>query len=210
MDRHPRSYCKVALAVTLLALAQFSPRAILHAHSALTIDALSAAPATISFDPITNRTSTTIICNNNTHSSEPGQWYEHAPYQQPEVINHVPMYPQLTVFSDPWPKLEAFDDPSLQMPSARIENFLFHFIKSFPFSESVRDLPGTSATYKNSSRCTLYHTERIANIPIWTCIFHLCTSFSFPSLDRQRHTCTNFFFLHLRSFYCFIGWFLQF
>lgn len=53
---------------------------------------------------------------------EHGQWYESTPYQQPEVISHVPMYPQVTVFSDPWPKLESFDDPSLQMPSARIEN----------------------------------------------------------------------------------------
>ncbi|KAF7942050.1 hypothetical protein BELL_0026g00120 [Botrytis elliptica] len=53
---------------------------------------------------------------------EDGQWYESTPYQQPEVISHVPMYPQVTVFSDPWHKLETFDDPSLQMPSARIEN----------------------------------------------------------------------------------------
>ncbi|KAM0172257.1 hypothetical protein ACHAPF_007520 [Botrytis cinerea] len=53
---------------------------------------------------------------------EHGQWYESTPYQQPEVISNVPMYPQVTVFSDPWHKLETFDDPSLQMPSARIEN----------------------------------------------------------------------------------------
>ncbi|PQE16988.1 zinc finger protein [Rutstroemia sp. NJR-2017a BBW] len=49
-----------------------------------------------------------------------GHWYDNAPYQAPEVIGHVSAYPQVTVFSDPWPKLETYDDPSLQMPSDRI------------------------------------------------------------------------------------------
>ncbi|QSZ29422.1 hypothetical protein DSL72_003936 [Monilinia vaccinii-corymbosi] len=53
---------------------------------------------------------------------EPGQWFENSPYQQPEVTSHLPMYPQVAVFSEPWPKLETFDDPLSQMPSARIEN----------------------------------------------------------------------------------------
>lgn len=54
-----------------------------------------------------------------------GQWYEHVVYQPPvEVISHhIPTYPQNQVFNDPWAqKIEAYDDPSLQMPSARIEN----------------------------------------------------------------------------------------
>jgi len=53
-----------------------------------------------------------------------GQWYENVAYQAPvEVITHIPAYPQTNVFNDPWgQKIEAFDDPSIQMPSARIEN----------------------------------------------------------------------------------------
>ena len=53
-----------------------------------------------------------------------GQWYENVAYQPPvEVITHIQSYPQSHVFNDPWgPKLETFDDPSLQMPSARIDN----------------------------------------------------------------------------------------
>jgi hypothetical protein len=60
------------------------------------------------------------------HSSGPqeGQWYESVPYQGPvEVISHIQTYSQPHVFHDPWvQKIEAFDDPTLQMPSARIEN----------------------------------------------------------------------------------------
>jgi hypothetical protein len=53
-----------------------------------------------------------------------GQWYENVAYQPPvEVISHIQAYPQQHIFHDPWAqKIEAFDDPSLQMPSARIEN----------------------------------------------------------------------------------------
>jgi hypothetical protein len=52
-----------------------------------------------------------------------GQWYEGLPYQSPvEVISHIQAYPQVHAFQDPWiQKIEAFEDPSLQMPSARIE-----------------------------------------------------------------------------------------
>lgn len=61
------------------------------------------------------------------HTSAPqdGQWYDNVAYQPPvEVISHIPSYPQQHIFNDPWgvQKLEAYDDPSLQMPSARIEN----------------------------------------------------------------------------------------
>jgi hypothetical protein len=53
-----------------------------------------------------------------------GQWYENVAYQAPvEVISHIQAYPQAHSFHDAWvQKIEAFDDPSLQMPSARIEN----------------------------------------------------------------------------------------
>jgi metal regulatory transcription factor 1 len=53
-----------------------------------------------------------------------GQWYENVAYQAPVgVISHIQAYPQSHVFPDPWvQKIEAFDDPTLQMPSARIEN----------------------------------------------------------------------------------------
>ncbi|TAQ84446.1 hypothetical protein B7494_g7231 [Chlorociboria aeruginascens] len=55
--------------------------------------------------------------------AEQGHWYDQVAYQSPvEVINHIPSFPQ-AVFNDPWAqKLDTFDDPSLQMPSARIEN----------------------------------------------------------------------------------------
>lgn len=61
------------------------------------------------------------------HVSAPqdGQWYDNVAYQPPvEVIGHIHTYPHQHIFHDPWgvQKLEAFDDPSLQMPSARIEN----------------------------------------------------------------------------------------
>lgn len=52
-----------------------------------------------------------------------GQWYETVQYQPPvEVISHLQAYPQAQVYSDPWIKIDTYDDPSLQMPSARIEN----------------------------------------------------------------------------------------
>jgi hypothetical protein len=53
-----------------------------------------------------------------------GQWYDNVAYQAPvSVISHVPAYQQTHLYPDPWAtKLEAYDDPSLQMPSARIEN----------------------------------------------------------------------------------------
>ena len=60
-----------------------------------------------------------------TPTEQHGQWYDHSAYQPPvEVINHLPSYGQSNVFHDPWdgPKIETFDDPSLQMPSARIES----------------------------------------------------------------------------------------
>jgi hypothetical protein len=52
------------------------------------------------------------------------QWYDNVAYQAPvEVISHTQGYPHAHVFHDPWAtKLEAYDDLSLQMPSARIEN----------------------------------------------------------------------------------------
>jgi hypothetical protein len=58
-------------------------------------------------------------------AQQDGQWYDHVAYQPPvvEVIHQIQTYPQTHVFHDPWvQKMEAFDDPSLQMPSARIEN----------------------------------------------------------------------------------------
>ncbi|KAL3426676.1 hypothetical protein PVAG01_00185 [Phlyctema vagabunda] len=53
-----------------------------------------------------------------------GQWYENVAYQPPvEVISHIHPYAPNAVFHDPWAqKIESYDDPSLQMPSARIEN----------------------------------------------------------------------------------------
>lgn len=53
-----------------------------------------------------------------------GQWYESVPYQSPvEIISHIQAYPQSQVYNDPWiQKIDTYDDPSLQMPSARIEN----------------------------------------------------------------------------------------
>ncbi|CZR58061.1 related to zinc finger protein [Phialocephala subalpina] len=53
-----------------------------------------------------------------------GQWYDNVAYQAPvEVVSHIPAYTPTHIFNDPWgPKLETFDDPSLQMPSARVEN----------------------------------------------------------------------------------------
>jgi hypothetical protein len=58
-------------------------------------------------------------------AQQDGQWYDQVAYQQPvvEVIQQIQAYPQTHVFHDPWvQKIEAFDDPSLQMPSERIEN----------------------------------------------------------------------------------------
>ena len=54
-----------------------------------------------------------------------GQWYDSVNYQSPvEVVSHIAPYQQAhVVFQDPWGvKLETYDDPSLQLPSARIEN----------------------------------------------------------------------------------------
>jgi hypothetical protein len=60
------------------------------------------------------------------HATAPqeGQWYDNVAYQAPvEVISHAQGYPHAHVFHDPWAtKLESYDDLSLQMPSARIEN----------------------------------------------------------------------------------------
>ncbi|KAH8670285.1 hypothetical protein BGZ60DRAFT_375553 [Tricladium varicosporioides] len=57
-------------------------------------------------------------------ASQEGQWYENVAYQPPvEVISQIQGFPQQHVFHNPWvQKLEAYDDPSLQLPSARIEN----------------------------------------------------------------------------------------
>jgi hypothetical protein len=58
-------------------------------------------------------------------TQQDGQWYDNVPYQPPvEVVCHIQAYPQQHIFHDPWgvQKLEAYDDPSLQMPSARVEN----------------------------------------------------------------------------------------
>jgi hypothetical protein len=53
-----------------------------------------------------------------------GQWYDNVAYQPPVEVNHIPNFPQQQIFHDPWgvQKLECFDDPSIQMPSVRIEN----------------------------------------------------------------------------------------
>ena len=52
-----------------------------------------------------------------------GQWYETVQYQPPvEVISHIQAYPQPQVYNDPWIKIDTYDDPTLQMPSARIES----------------------------------------------------------------------------------------
>lgn len=53
-----------------------------------------------------------------------GQWYENVNYQAPvEVISAVQAFPHSNVFHNPWiQKIESYDDPSLQMPSARLEN----------------------------------------------------------------------------------------
>ncbi|KAG0653039.1 selenocysteine tRNA transcription-activating factor [Hyphodiscus hymeniophilus] len=67
----------------------------------------------------------TPVQENYHHAQQDGQWYEHVAYQPPvvEVIHQIQPYPQTHVFHDPWgQKIEAYDDPSLQMPSARMEN----------------------------------------------------------------------------------------
>ncbi|TVY40818.1 Zinc finger protein [Lachnellula subtilissima] len=53
-----------------------------------------------------------------------GQWYENVAYQPPvEVISQIQHFSQGHVFQNPWmQKIEAYDDPSLQMPSARLES----------------------------------------------------------------------------------------
>lgn len=50
-----------------------------------------------------------------------GHWYSHTSYQPPvEVSNPVPAYSSAY---DPWQiKIDAYDDPTMQMPSARIES----------------------------------------------------------------------------------------
>jgi hypothetical protein len=58
-------------------------------------------------------------------TQQDGAWYDHVAYQPPaiEIIHQIQSYPQTHVFHDPWAqKIQAYDDPSLQMPSARIEN----------------------------------------------------------------------------------------
>ena len=58
-------------------------------------------------------------------AQQDGQWYENVAYQPPvEVVNHISPYQQSHVFHDPWgvQKIDPFDDPSMQLPSARIEN----------------------------------------------------------------------------------------
>jgi hypothetical protein len=56
-------------------------------------------------------------------SPQEHHWYATAPYQEPvEVISALNSYTAAGIY-DPWQaKLEAFDDPSIQLPSARIEN----------------------------------------------------------------------------------------
>jgi hypothetical protein len=51
-------------------------------------------------------------------------WYDQvATYQAPEVVTHIQAFPTNHVFHNPWlQKIEHYDDPSLQMPSARLEN----------------------------------------------------------------------------------------
>lgn len=54
-----------------------------------------------------------------------GQWYENVPYQSPVgvlPIHQIQAFPQPQIYSQ-WmqQKLDTFDDPSLQMPSARLE-----------------------------------------------------------------------------------------
>jgi hypothetical protein len=53
-----------------------------------------------------------------------GSWYDQvATYQAPEVVTQIQAFPPNNVFADPWlQKIEHYDDPSLQMPSARLEN----------------------------------------------------------------------------------------
>ena len=60
-------------------------------------------------------------------SQQDGHWYDQVPNQAPvQVITHVQAYPQQQIFQAPWKndpwKIETYDDPSLQMPSARVEN----------------------------------------------------------------------------------------
>jgi hypothetical protein len=51
------------------------------------------------------------------------QWYAQAPFQEPvEVISSINSYTSAGLY-DPWQvKMEAFEDPSMQLPSARCEN----------------------------------------------------------------------------------------
>ncbi|OBT96391.1 hypothetical protein VE01_05669 [Pseudogymnoascus verrucosus] len=51
------------------------------------------------------------------------QWYAQAPFQEPvEVISAINSYTTQGLY-DPWQvKMEAFEDPSMQLPSARCEN----------------------------------------------------------------------------------------
>lgn len=51
------------------------------------------------------------------------QWYAQAPFQEPvEVISAINSYTSAGLY-DPWQvKMEAFEDPSMQLPSARCEN----------------------------------------------------------------------------------------
>ncbi|KFX94592.1 hypothetical protein V497_02969 [Pseudogymnoascus sp. VKM F-4516 (FW-969)] len=51
------------------------------------------------------------------------QWYAQAPFQEPvEVISAINSYTSAGLY-DPWQvKMEAFEDPTMQLPSARCEN----------------------------------------------------------------------------------------
>lgn len=51
------------------------------------------------------------------------QWFSNAPYQEPvAVISAINSYASTGLY-DPWQvKMEAFDDPTMQLPSARCEN----------------------------------------------------------------------------------------
>ncbi|KFY82887.1 hypothetical protein V500_10275 [Pseudogymnoascus sp. VKM F-4518 (FW-2643)] len=51
------------------------------------------------------------------------QWYAQAPFQEPvEVISTINSYTSAGLY-DPWQvKMEAFEDPTMQLPSARCEN----------------------------------------------------------------------------------------
>ena len=57
------------------------------------------------------------------HEAPQEQWYAQVPFQEPaEVISAINSYTTAGLY-DPWQvKLEAFDDPTMQLPSVRCEN----------------------------------------------------------------------------------------